>query len=478
MSKKNETPANFFESKLGTDDDLYRRVLRAALSNGGDHADLYFQQRTSQSIALEDHEVRRASLGEDLGVGVRVVRGEATGLAFCESLEEGALIEAAKSASAIALGGSAREPKQARGVALESRYAVKRGWEEVSTEERLPLLERLDAEISARDARIAKVSVSLRDGANHVMIVDAEGRKAYDYRPMMVCSASCVVEQEGRREENSFSISGRQSIDVLDEARLGEMADTLVARTLVLLDAQRPPGGDLPVVLAAGAAGILLHEAIGHGMEADFNRKGTSIYCDAVGEAIAPPFVSVVDDGTQDGFRGALNVDDEGHPGQRTVLVEKGIMRGYLHDVISARHYGVSPTGNGRRQSFRHLPLPRMRSTYMLPGPHSAEEIIRSVKRGIYAQSFTNGQVRIGAGDFTFYIKNGYLIEDGKLTAPIKEANIIGNGPAVLRDVKMVGDDLLMDRGGWTCGKDGQSVPVSVGMPTVKVGSVTVGGVA
>jgi TldD protein len=247
---------------------------------------------------------------------------------------------------------------------------------------------------------------------------------------------------------------------------------------LVLLEARRPPSGQLPVVLAAGAAGILLHEAIGHGMEADFNRKGTSIYCDAVGEPVAPSFVSVVDDGTQDGLRGALNVDDEGQLAQRTVLVEQGILRGYMHDVISARHYGVAPTGNGRRQSFRHVPLPRMRSTYMLPGPHAAEEIVRSVKRGVYAQSFTNGQVRIGAGDFTFYIKNGYLIEDGELTAPIKEANIIGNGPAVLRDVQMVADDLQIDSGGWTCGKDGQSVPVSVGMPTVKVGSVTVGGVS
>ncbi|MBW2730915.1 MAG: TldD/PmbA family protein [Deltaproteobacteria bacterium] len=477
MSQKLKTPINFFEGTLGTDDGLYRRVLEAALMHGGDHADLYFQQRTSQSIALEDHEVRRASLGEDLGVGVRVVHGDATGLAFCESLDEKALIEAARVASGIARGGSPRAPRPFEDVALESRYALLRGWEEVSTEERLPLLESLDTSISAQDPRIIKVSVSLRDSANHVMIVDAEGRKAYDYRPMVVCSASCVVEHEGRREENSTSISGREGIESFDEARLHEMADRLVARTLVLLEAERPPPGELPVVLAAGAAGILLHEAIGHGMEADFNRKGTSIYSDAVGEAIAPAFVSVVDDGTQEGLRGALNVDDEGYPAQRTVLVEDGILRGYLHDVISARHYGLAPTGNGRRQSFRHLPLPRMRSTYMLPGPHAAEEIIRSVKRGIYAQSFTNGQVRIGAGDFTFYIKNGYLIEDGKLTAPIKEANIIGNGPEVLRDVKMVGDDLLMDQGGWTCGKDGQSVPVTVGMPTVKLGGVTVGGV-
>jgi TldD protein len=221
----------------------------------------------------------------------------------------------------------------------------------------------------------------------------------------------------------------------------------------------------------------LLHEAIGHGMEADFNRKGTSIYSDRLGKPIAEPVVSIVDDGTLPSTRGAINVDDEGNPTQRTVLVDNGVLRTYLHDRISARHYGVAPTGNGRRQSFRHVPLPRMRATYMLPGPHRREEIIRSVKHGILAETFTNGQVQIGAGDFTFYIKCGYLIEDGQVTAPIKDVNIIGNGPKVLADITMVADDMVIDEGGWTCGKDGQSVPVSLGMPTVKVGSVTVGGV-
>jgi TldD protein len=232
----------------------------------------------------------------------------------------------------------------------------------------------------------------------------------------------------------------------------------------------------MPVVLAAGSSGILLHEAIGHGMEADFNRKGTSIYADRMGKAVAAPFVSIVDDGTGPGARGSIHVDDEGNPAGRTVLVENGVLASYLHDAISARHYGVTPTGNGRRESYRHPPLPRMRSTYMLPGPHDRDEIIRSVKKGIYCQTFSNGQVQIGAGDFTFFVKNGWLIEDGKLTRPIKDVNLIGNGPKALEMVDMVAGDLAVDEGGWTCGKDGQSVPVSQGLPTVRVSSMTVGG--
>jgi TldD protein len=231
------------------------------------------------------------------------------------------------------------------------------------------------------------------------------------------------------------------------------------------------------VVLAAGSAGILLHEAIGHGLEADFNRKRTSVYSDRLGTAIAPPEVTIVDDATCADARGSVNVDDEGADGERTVLVEGGRLRSYMHDRISARHYGVSPTGNGRRQSFRHVPLPRMRNTYMLAGPHDPEEIVRSVRYGVYAQTFTNGQVQIGAGDFTFYIKTGYLIENGRFTRPIKDTNIIGNGPQCLANVEQVGSDFRMDEGGWTCGKDGQSVPVSLGMPTVKVRAITVGGV-
>ena len=249
-----------------------------------------------------------------------------------------------------------------------------------------------------------------------------------------------------------------------------------VDRTIILFEAVQPPAGEMPVVLAAGASGILLHEAIGHGMEADFNRKNVSIYSDKIGKPIAQKFVNIVDEGTQTGARGAINVDDEGNAVGKTMLVQDGVLATYLHDTISAKHYGVKPTGNGRRESYQHAPMPRMRSTYMLPGPHRKDEIIASVKKGIFCSNFSNGQVQIGAGDFTFYVKNGYLIEDGKLTQPIKDVNIIGNGPKVLEKIDMVADDLVIDEGGWTCGKDGQSVPVSQGIPTVRVASITVGG--
>jgi TldD protein len=278
------------------------------------------------------------------------------------------------------------------------------------------------------------------------------------------------------REQNGYNVAARADIGFYTPERLARVVREAVARTVVLFEAVPAPAGEMPVVLAAGSSGILLHEAIGHGMEADFNRKGLSIYSDRIGKPVAKPFVSIVDDGTQEAARGALNVDDEGTVAGRTVLVENGILATYLHDRISAGHYAVTPTGNGRRESYQFAPIPRMRSTYMMPGPHARDEVVASVKRGIFCSSFSNGQVQIGAGDFTFYVKNGYLIEDGRLTRPIKDVNVIGNGPKVLEMVDMVADDLAIDEGGWTCGKDGQGVPVSQGLPTVRVASMTVGG--
>jgi TldD protein len=272
-------------------------------------------------------------------------------------------------------------------------------------------------------------------------------------------------------------VAGRHGIDWYTEERLQMVAQQSVDRTMILFEAIRPKAGEMPVVLASGASGILLHEAIGHGMEADFNRKGTSIYSDMLGKRVAPDFVTIIDDGTQPGERGALNLDDEGTPCEKTVLVENGIMASYLHDNISAKHYGLErSTGSGRRQSFRHTVMPRMRSTYMLDGPHTRDEIIASVDNGIIAETFTNGQVNIGAGDYTFYIKNGWLIEDGKVTAPLKDVNIIGNGPESLKRVTMAANDFKLDTGGWTCGKNSQWVPVSQGLPTVLVSKMTVGG--
>jgi len=293
---------------------------------------------------------------------------------------------------------------------------------------------------------------------------------------MTLLGLSVVAEDGVRREQNGYNVAGRAGFEFYTPERLERVVREAVARTAILFEAVPPPAGEMPVVLGAGSSGILLHEAIGHGMEADFARKGVSIYADRIGKKVAAPFVNVVDDATPEGARGAINVDDEGNRAGTTRLVENGVLATFLHDSISARHYGVAPTGNGRRESYRHPPLPRMRATYMLPGPHRTEEIVRSVKRGIYCSNFANGQVQIGAGDFTFYVKNGWLIENGKLTRPVKDVNIIGNGPKVLERIDMVSDDLAIDEGGWTCGKDGQSVPVSQGMPTVRVSSMTVGG--
>ena len=309
-----------------------------------------------------------------------------------------------------------------------------------------------------------------------MLIADSEGRLVEDIQPMAQLWLSCTAEQGGKRETNGYNVAGREDMSFFSEERLARVIKNAVDRTTILFEAEPAPAGELPVVMAAGSSGILLHEAIGHGMEADFNRKNVSIYADKIGQNIAQPFVSIVDDGTIGRARGSINVDDEGNVSQKTMLVEGGKLATYLHDSISAKHYGVEPTGSGRRESYQHVPMPRMRSTYMLPGPHKKEEIIRSVKRGIYCENFSNGQVKIGAGDFTFYVKNGYLIEDGKLTKPIKDVNIIGNGPKVLEKIDMVSDDLMIDEGGWTCGKDGQSVPVSQGMPTVRVSAITVGG--
>jgi TldD protein len=464
-------------SRFGVDETLCRETLAAAMSRGGDYADVFFQHRMSTSMAVEDGAVNKAYASVELGAGVRVIKGDQTGYAYTEDLTLEALRDAARTAAAIADGPARPGPTELRaGAALPQRYPVKIGWDAVRPEQKLPILDGLNQAAFAADPRIVKVNVSFADEHGAILIADTDGRLVEDLQPMTRLSLSCVAEQDGRRETNGYNVAGRAGFEFYDQGKLDRVVREAVARTTVLFEAQQPAAGEMPVVLAAGASGILLHEAIGHGMEADFNRKGTSIYADKIGKPIAKPFVNIVDDGTNEFARGAINVDDEGNLPGRTVLVENGILATYLHDRISAKHYGVAPTGNGRRESYQYAPIPRMRATYMLPGPHTKDEIIASVKKGIYCTNFTNGQVQIGAGDFTFYVKNGYLIEDGKLTRPIKDVNIIGNGPKVLEQVDMVGGDLALDEGGWTCGKDGQGVPVSQGLPTVRVASITVGG--
>jgi len=464
-------------ARFGVTEDLVRGVLGEAMSRGGDYADVFFQHRVGNNYLLEDGAVNRAMTNVELGVGVRVVKGDQTGYGFTEDLTLEGIKAAARTAATIADGPSKPGPQRFHLVSdLPSRYPVKMRWEDVRPEQKLPLLTGVNEKALAADPRVKKVVVNFADQASVILIADSNGKIVEDAQPMTSLYLSCVAEQDGRREQNTYGVAGRADLGYYSPDRLDRVVREAVARTTILFEAVPAPAGEMPVVLAAGASGILLHEAIGHGMEADFNRKNVSIYSDKIGKPVAAPFVNIVDEGTQVAARGALNVDDEGNEVGRTMLVQDGVLATYLHDTISAKHYGVKPTGSGRRQSYQHAPMPRMRSTYMLPGPHKKEEIIASVKKGVFCINFSNGQVQIGAGDFTFYVKNGYLIEDGKLTKPVKDINIIGNGPKVLEKMDMVADDLLIDEGGWTCGKDGQSVPVSQGIPTVRVASITVGG--
>jgi len=461
---------------FSVDEPTITRVMAELTARGADAADLYFQHSRDNSITMEDGIISRASSSVDQGVGLRVVVGDQTGYAFTEDLSLESMLGAARTAASIAHGTRRVAPVAFDHAKRSDFYALKQPWSEVGVARKLPRIERLNALARAADPAVEKVTVSWADGEELVVIVDMHGRVHTDLRPMTRLWCSVTAKKNGVTQANAANLAGRRGFEWYSDERLAFVANEAVARTMILFEARRPPAGELPVVLAAGASGILLHEAIGHGMEADFNRKGTSIYASMLGKKVAPDFVTIVDDATQPGERGALNVDDEGNPTEKTVLVDHGVMASYLHDSISARHYGHKGTGSGRRESFRHAPLARMRSTYMENGPHTREEIIASVKKGIIAETFTNGQVQIGAGDFTFYIKNGWLIEDGKITAPIKDINIIGNGPEALRNVTMVGDDTKLDFGGWTCGKDGQSVPVSQGMPTTLVSKLTVGG--
>lgn len=467
-----------FAELFGVDRPMMRRVLGELGARGADQAELYFQSARSTSILYQDGIVSRADASVDLGVGLRCVIGEQTGYAYTEELTPEAMLAAARTASSIAARASgAVPPEELRHHAIpHQRYTIEVPWREVGIDRKLPLVQRCAEIVGGLDPSIVKVEISWGDAESRVLIADLSGRLVYDERPMTRMYVTVTAERDGQRQTNRANIAARAGLEFYTEERLREVAQRAVDRTMILFEARRPPAGEMPVVLAAGASGILLHEAIGHGMEADFNRKRVSIYADMLNRQVAEPFVTIVDDGTLERERGALNVDDEGQEAGRTVLVENGRLVSYMHDGISARHYGVGLTGSGRRQSFRHVPMPRMRCTYMEAGPHTRDEIVASVERGVLAETFTNGQVQIGAGDYTFYIKNGWLIEGGRLTAPIKDVNIIGTGPETLRRISMVADDAQLDTGGWTCGKRGQSVPVSLGIPTVLVSRLAVGG--
>ena len=469
--------ANPFAAWFGIDEHAVRQVLSEATARGADFADLYFQHTRATSISLEDGIVSRASTSVDQGVGVRVVVGDQTGYAYSEDLSLDAIKKAARTAAGIAQG--VREPVEPERIDVRkvpTYYPVGNEWEGFGVVQKLPLLRETEAFTKSLDPSITHVTVHWTDEDDRVLIATSEGAVLTDRRPMAGLRLMVTAVKDGEPQTSFGSLYRRSDPSWFSKERIEEMCRETVERVLILFEAIAPPAGEMPVILRAGASGILLHEAIGHGLEADFNRKKVSIYADMRGRKVAPDFVTVVDDGTIDDERGALNVDDEGNPTERTVLIEDGVLKGYLHDRISAKQYGVDPTGSGRRQSFRHAPIPRMRCTFMENGPHEFDEMIASVERGIVCETFLNGQVQIGAGDFTFFVKNGWLVENGKMTAPIKNVNIIGNGPDALRDITMAAGDSKLDTGGWTCGKDGQGVPVSQGIPTVLIKKLVVGG--
>jgi len=453
-----------------------RQIITEGLSKGGDYCDVFFQQSTSDYIGLEDNDVNRAYSNIDLGVGIRVLNGKQTGYSFTEVISLENMKKAARTAANIANSKLGLEIPVFNEHKPADYYRIKTPWEKIEIDEKIPYLQRINERVFQLDKRVIKSRISFNNSTSYILFANSEGRITYDYQPMGQITVSCIAEQDGEREQNSFNLSGRRGIEFFTDENVERLAKEAVESTVSLFEAGKPEAGEMEVVLSAGSSGILLHEAIGHGIEADFNRKEISIFSDKIGKAVAESFVTIVDDGTNPHIRGSINIDDEGNDTEKTVLIENGIMKSYLHDRLSAKHYGVKPTGSGRRESFRHMPLPRMRNTYMLPGPHKRDEIIESVKNGIICDTFTNGQVMIGGGDFTFYVKSGYLIKDGKIERPIKDINIIGNGPEVLKNITMVADDFKMTEGGWTCGKDGQGVPVSMGLPTVKVSQLTVGG--
>ena len=461
-----------FEVSAGT----LQKVIAEAMSKGGDYADLFFEHKKTNSLALEDNKVNRAVSNVAFGVGIRVLKGDQTGFAYSETVTPEAMLSAAKLAANIADISKSYARAEISEKIPANFYPVIQKWEDVSVKEKVPYVQKINDAIFALDNKIIKANAFLSDESTYVLFYNSEGRLTWDYRPMVNFGAVCIMQKEGKIENSYVARSFRKGFEWLSESLVEELANEVVEKTNLLFEASRPKAGEMPVVMGAGGSGILLHEAIGHTFEADFNRKGTSIFSDKMGKKVAESFVNIIDDGTLENNRGSINVDDEGNDVQKTYLVKDGVLNSYIHDRISARFYGVEPTGNGRRESFRYIPLPRMRATYMEPGPHTPEEIIASVVYGIYVDNFSNGQVKIGAGDFTFFVKSGYLIENGKLTKPIKDINIIGNGPEALADITMVADDYRIDNGTWTCGKNGQSVPVTCGLPTVLVKKLTVGG--
>ena len=458
---------------LGALDSAFGQLL----GPGIDFGDLYFQHTRRESWSMEDCIVKDGAHSIEQGVGVRAIAGEKTGFAYTDDIQSSSLLAAARSARAIARSGNTARAHALTGKPGRALYPAIDPVDGMGNTDKVELLRRLDRYLRARDPRVSQVMVSLSGGVDTVLVARTDGVLGADVRPLVRLNVQVIVESNGRRESGYAGGGGRYGYtELFADGRPEALADEALRQALVNLEAIPAPAGMMPVVLGAGWPGVLLHEAVGHGLEGDFNRKGTSVYAGRIGEQVAAKGVTIVDDGTLEGRRGSLNIDDEGQPTQCTTLIEDGKLVGYMQDSHNARLMGMAPTGNGRRESFAHLTMPRMTNTYMLAGQHTREEMIASVKRGLLAVNFGGGQVDITSGKYVFSATEAYLIEDGKVTAPVKGATLIGVGPETMQQVSMIGNDLELDAGVGICGKDGQSVPVGVGQPSLKIEGITVGG--
>ncbi|MCM5703101.1 metalloprotease TldD [Larsenimonas salina] len=451
--------------------------LGHAMGAGVDFADVFLQRSWRESWTLEDGEVKEAGFNIDGGMGIRAQSGEKTGFAYSDQISKDAFMDTGRTASRISRSGQSAQVATSRPVQATAFYGPANPLEGMGPDEKVAMLQRADKIARACDPAVKQVTVSLSAVYDVVMVRASDGTLAADLRPLVRFNVSVIASRGGRRERGSAGGGGRFSLSEFVRDDVAERyARDAVRQVLVNLDAEDAPAGQLPVVLGPGWPGVLLHEAVGHGLEGDFNRKGSSAFSGKIGERVAAPGVTVVDDATLSNLRGSLSVDDEGTPGAYTPLIEDGILTGYMQDKLNARLMGMTPTGNGRRESYAHLPMPRMTNTYMLDGGHAPEEIIESVKHGVYAVSFSGGQVDITSGKFVFAASEAYMIEDGRVSYPIKGATLIGNGPESMQRISMIGNDMALDKGIGVCGKEGQSVPVGVGQPTLKLDEITVGG--
>ncbi len=453
-------------------------VFGALAEHRIDYADLYFQYTRSEGWNLEEGIVKSGSFNIEQGVGVRAISGDKTAFAYSDDISVNALQDAARATRAIGRAGSGRKTKIVTRNAPVQLYQPVDPIASLSSVTKVAMLEKVEKMCRKLDPRVTQVMANLGGEYEVILVARSDGVTAADVRPLVRLSLQVIVEEDGRRETGSSGGGGRTGYEYFTDDLLLDYAQKAVHQAVTNLNAKAAPAGTMTVVLGAGWPGILLHEAIGHGLEGDFNRKGSSAFSGRIGERVAAPGVTVVDDGTIPGRRGSLSIDDEGNPSQRTVLIEDGILRGYIQDNLNARLMKMPVTGNGRRESFAHVVMPRMTNTYMLGGSHDPQEIIRSVKKGLYAAKFGGGQVDITNGKFVFSASEAYMIENGKVTYPVKGATLIGNGPDALTRVKMIGNDMQLDSGVGTCGKDGQSVPVGVGQPTLRIDGLTVGGTA